>query len=324
VTRPGTSGPAIAVHGLARDFERVRALDDLTLEVPPGIVFGFLGPNGAGKTTFIRIMLGLLEPTSGRAEVLGLDTRTASGAIRARCGALLEHPGLYERLSAEENLEFYAKVWHLGARERRDRIRELLDQFGLWDRRSEPVGRWSRGMKQKLGVARAVLHRPTLVFLDEPTSGLDPVSTAALREDLSALAAREGVTVFLTTHNLAEAERLCTQVGVVRDGRLLAVGAPNELRARTGRLRVEITTMGFGAEMLDAMRASPEVDEVSGDGTRITIALRGDGPVAPLVAMLVGAGVAVEEVRKIRPTLEEAFLDLVRSGGTARAGGRDG
>jgi ABC-2 type transport system ATP-binding protein len=314
---------AIRAESLVRDFGSVRALDDLSLEVPTGIVFGFLGPNGAGKTTLIRIMLGLLEPTAGRVEVLGRDTRSQSDEIRARCGALLEHPGLYERLSAQDNLDFYGRVWHVPAAERRARSRELLEQFGLWDRRSDPVGRWSRGMKQKLAVARAVFHRPALVFLDEPTSGLDPVSTAALRDDLGALAEREGVTVFLTTHNLAEAERLCARVGVVRNGRLLALGAPGELRARSESegSRVEIVAGGIDDGVLAALRARPEVGHLAADGARLVVTLAADTSVAPLVALLVHAGVAVEEVRRLRPTLEETFLELVRADPAAAMAG---
>ena len=192
--------------------------------MPRGIVFGFLGPNGSGKTTTIRLLLGLLEPTAGQARVLGFDLRTQADEIRARTGALLEHSGLYERLSAEDNLEFYGRVCRLPANVRRKRCEELLGNLGLWDRRKEPVGTWSRGMKQKLAIARTLLHRPTLIFLDEPTAGLDPVAAAALHDDLTALVAQEGVTVFLTTHNLAEAEKLCQQVGVINQGRLIASG----------------------------------------------------------------------------------------------------
>lgn len=313
---------AIRAGSLTRDFGPVRALDTLTLEVPKGIVFGFLGPNGAGKTTAIRVFLGLLDPTGGRAEVLGYDTRRDGTAIRTRCGALLEHPGLYERLSAADNLEFYARAWHTPRRQRQERIRELLTRFGLWERRDDPVGTWSRGMKQKLAVARAVLHRPDIVFLDEPTSGLDPVSTVGLREDLSALAAQEGVTVFLTTHNLAEAERLCSQVGVIRAGRLMALGSPETLRARRDTGRVEITTAGLRDDVLDLLRAHPEVTSATAADGRLTLSLVPGASAAPFVALLVQNGVGVEEVRKARATLEDAFLDLMGlevngNGGTA-------
>jgi ABC-2 type transport system ATP-binding protein len=311
---------AIRAEAVTRDFGTVRALDSLTLEVPKGIVFGFLGPNGAGKTTAIRVFLGLIDPTAGRVEVLGLETRSRGPDIRTRCGALLEHPGLYERLSAHDNLEFYGRAWHVPRRARQDRIRELLTRFGLWDRRGDPVGQWSRGMKQKLGVARAVLHRPDLVFLDEPTSGLDPVATAGLREDLAALAAQEGVTVFLTTHNLNEAERLCTQVGVIRGGQLLAVGSPESLRQRQDSGRVEITARGLTPEVIALVQSRPEVQEMVSDDGRLALLLGARTSVAPIVALLVQNGVEIEEVRRARATLEDAFLDLMdaRSNGGQR------
>jgi ABC-2 type transport system ATP-binding protein len=302
---------AIRTENLTRDFETVRAVDSLTIEVPAGIVFGFLGPNGAGKTTTIRLLLGLLEPTSGRAEVLGFDTRTQADEIRRRTGALLEHPGLYERLSAEDNLEFYGRIWHLPGGERQARIKELLTHLGLWKRRKETVGTWSRGMKQKLAVARALLHHPSLVFMDEPTAGLDPVAAAALREDLVALAAREGVTVFLTTHNLAEAEKLCGRVGVIREGKLVAVGHPDVLRARSGAQHAEIVGRGFSEEVLALLRAQPEVAVAELRNTRLCIDLRGDVDIAPLVSLIVSAGAGVEEVRKGRATLEEVYLTLM-------------
>jgi ABC-2 type transport system ATP-binding protein len=304
---------AIRTENLTRDFKTVRAVDALSLDVPPGILFGFLGPNASGKTTTIRLLLGLLEPTAGKAEVLGFDTRTHADEIRARVGALLEHPGLYERLSAEDNLEFYGRAWRLPAPERGARIKALLSNVGLWERRKEAVATWSRGMKQKLAVARALLHRPRLIFLDEPTAGLDPVAAAALRDDLAALAAQEGVTVFLTTHNLAEAEKLCARVAVIRQGRLIAVGHPDELRAKTGGPHVEIVGKGFGESALAALRARPEVVSIEATNGRLSITLRTDAnaEVAPLVSLLVGCGAQVEEVRKGKASLEEAFLDLV-------------
>ena len=303
-------GIAIRTEGLTRDFRRVRAVDGLTLEVPAGIVFGFLGPNGSGKTTTIRLLLGLLEPSAGAAEVLGLDVRRQAEAIRARAGALLEHTGLYERLSALDNLEYYGRIAKLAAADRRARIRELLTSFGLWERRTEVVGAWSRGMKQKLAVARALLHRPALIFLDEPTASLDPVASAALRDDLAQLAVREGVTVFLTTHNLAEAERLCARVAVIREGKLLAVGPPSELNARKGT-RAEIRGDGFTDEAIWRLRERPEVTAVDAQDGRLVLDLAEGAATAPLVSLLVEHGAAVEEVRKEQASLEEVFLTLM-------------
>lgn len=302
---------AIRTDQLTRDFDTVRAVDHLSLEVPSGIIFGFLGPNGSGKTTTIRLLLGLLEATQGRAEVKGFDTRTQADAIRLCSGALLEHHGLYERLSAENNLEFYGRVWRMPAADRRARIQELLTHLGLWERRKETVKNWSRGMKQKLAVARALLHRPSLVFLDEPTAGLDPVAAAALRDDLAGLAAREGVTVFLTTHNLSEAEKLCNRVGVIRQGKLLAVGHPDELRSRRGAPQAEIVGRGFSEAVIAALRARPEVAGIEVRNGRLSISLRQETDIAPLVSLAVGAGAQIEEVRKGKASLEEVFLSLV-------------
>lgn len=303
---------AIRTENLSRDFGTVRAVDHLWLEIPRGNVFGFLGSNGSGKTTTIRLLLGLLEPTGGRAEVLGFDTRSQAHEIRQRIGALLEHPGLYERLSAEDNLEFYGRVWRLPTARRRSRVKELLSNLGLWQRRHESVGKWSRGMKQKLAVARAMLHSPPLIFLDEPTTGLDPVAAAALRDDLQEIVTREGVTVFLTTHNLVEAEKLCHQIGVIRQGRLLAIGNPDELRSQTGSPRVEVVGRGFTPKLLDGLRSQPLVSSVNIQGEHLTIILHKQTSVAPLVSMLVRAGVQIEEVRKGSASLEEVFLTLMQ------------
>ena len=302
---------AIRTDRLSRDFGTLTAVDNLSLEVPSGIVFGFLGPNGAGKTTTIRLLLGLLEPTLGNAKVLGYDTVTEAGEIRERSGALLEYSGIYERLSAEDNLDFYGRVWCLPEAERKARIKELLTHLDLWDRRKELAGTWSRGMKQKLAVARALLHRPALIFLDEPTAGLDPVAAVALREDLASLAQIEGVTVFLTTHNLAEAEKLCQQVAVIREGKLLAVGALEQLRAGVCGPRLEVIGKGFNPQALQAVRDRPEVTGVEQQNGRLTINLKETSESAPLVSLLVASGAQIEEVHKGSASLEEAFLALM-------------
>ncbi len=306
---------AIRIDRLAREFATdsgpVRAVDNLSLEVPAGIVFGFLGPNGAGKTTTLRLLLGLLEPTKGRAEVLGFDALAQADQVRARCGALLEHTGVYEQMSAEDNLEFYGRVWRMPRAERQARIKELLNHIGLWERRTDQVAKWSRGMKQKLALARTLLHRPALIFLDEPTAGLDVQSAVEVRNDMAALAAREGVTVFLTTHNMTEAEKLCSQVAVIRDGALVALGQPNELRARAGGPRVEVFGRGFTEDALSLLRARPEVAAVRANNGQLSIDLAQETATAPLVSLLVRAGAQVEEVRRGKASLEEVFLTLM-------------
>ncbi|HTX92009.1 MAG TPA: ABC transporter ATP-binding protein [Anaerolineales bacterium] len=304
--------PIIRTEHLSRTFGEVKAVDDLSLAVPAGIVFGFLGPNGAGKTTTIHLLLGLLEPTLGQAWVLGFDTRTQAGEIRAHCGALLEFSGLYERMTAEDNLDLYGRIYQMSSLDRKSRIKELLTHLDLWERRKEQVNKWSRGMKQKLAVARAIFHRPPLIFLDEPTAGFDPVAAAALRADLAALVAREGVTVFLNTHNLTEAEKLCAQVGVIRNGKLLMVGSPDELRTRKGSSHVEITGQGFTGQILASLRARPEVAGIEQQDGRLLIELRGEARTAPLVSLIVQSGAEVEEARRGESSLEDVFLTLMK------------
>ena len=303
---------AIETKNLTRDFSNnVRAVDNLSLKVPPGTIFGFLGANGSGKTTTIHLLLGLLEPTSGSANVLGFDTRSHSTEIRNRTGVLLEHTGLYERLSAEDNLEFYGRVYRLRAKERHQRIRELLSYLGLWERRHEKVGKWSRGMKQKLAVSRALLHRPSLVFLDEPTAGLDPVAAAALSDLLTELVVREGVTVFLTTHHLAEAEKLCDRVGILKQGKLLATGILSELKARSAFERVAISGTNFNETTKKLLLSLSMVNDVQIQKERLLIDLQQNSEITPLVKLLVKEGFQVEGIQRESASLEKIFWRLI-------------
>jgi ABC-2 type transport system ATP-binding protein len=305
--------PAIVTENLTRDYGSVRALDHLNLQVPAGSIFGLLGPNGAGKTTVIRLLLGLIEPTEGRALVLGFNAHQHADEIRRRTGALLEHSGLYERLSALDNLDYFGRIWRMPDEARRVRIEQLLRHFGLWDRRLEVVGTWGRGMQQKLAVARALLHQPPLIFLDEPTGGLDAVAAAALRRELAELSRCEGVTIFLTTHNLAEAEQLCDEVAVVRDGKLLATGKPSELQSRRRAPSLEIQGRGFSEVVLALLRKRPEVAAARTHNGHLLLELRGDADTAPLVSLLVESGAEIEEVKKRSNSLEAAFLALMET-----------
>lgn len=305
------TGVAIRATAIVKHFGKVTALDQATFEVPRGIVFGFLGPNGAGKTTVIRTLLGLLRLDGGEATVLGFDVREQGASIRERTGALLEHDGLYKRLTAEQNLDFAGRVWRLSRAERRARIQSLLTRLGLWDRRRDPVAEWSRGMTQKLAVARTLLHRPELVFLDEPTAGLDPVAAAALRDDLEHLATEEGVTVFLTTHNLAEAERLCSRIGIIHRGRVVALGTPGELRDAVGEPTVIIRGPAITAEHIQLLRTRAGVASLTLLPDGVQLVLAPNQSIAPLVRSLIEHGADIEEVRRDRPTLERTFLDFV-------------
>ncbi|NJC98780.1 MAG: ABC transporter ATP-binding protein [Anaerolineales bacterium] len=302
---------AIQTNQLTRSFGALKAVDRLTLEIPRGTVFGFLGPNGSGKTTTIRLLLGLLDADQGSAQVLGFDTREQPDEVRVRCGALLEHHGLYERLSAAENLDYYGHIWHMSKADREKRIRELLEPLDLYERRDEPIGRWSRGMKQKLAVARTLMHRPELIFLDEPTAGLDPVASSALREDLSTLVAQEGVTIFLTTHNLAEAEKLCDRVGVINHGHLLAVGSPSDLRSKTSAPRLFVTGKDITSQIVEDVKNHPLVQRLQQQNGRLIVDLNDLTRSHEIVALLVRAGVQIDEVRKEKADLEDVFLQLV-------------
>jgi ABC-2 type transport system ATP-binding protein len=301
----------IRTEQLSRSFGNVQAVNELSLEVPAGIVFAFLGPNGAGKTTTIQLLLGLLEPSRGRASVLGFDTRTQADKIRERTGTLLEFSGLYERMSAEENLDFYGRIYQMSASERRARIKELLTHLDLWDRRGERVGTWSRGMKQQLAVARALLHHPQLVFLDEPVAGLDPIAASRLNNDLASLVKHEGVTVFLNTHNMADAQKLADQVGVIRQGKLLALGNPDELRLKQGGPQADIYGHGFTIQMVGALKQQPGVVHAEQSNSHLTITLRDGSDVGPLVHLIVQQGGVVEEVRRGNADLKDVFLALM-------------
>jgi len=292
----------------------IDAVHELSFDVPHGQIFGFLGPNGAGKTTTIRLLLGLLAPTGGSVEVLGHDTRREGPAIRACSGALLEFTGLYERLSAEDNLDFYLRAWRWSRAARAARIEELLTHLGLWERRRDLVATWSAGMKKTLAVARALAHRPQLLFLDEPSAALDAAAARSLQADLRTLVEHEGTTVFLTSHSLDEVEQLCSSVVILRRGQLVAHGTLDELRARAAPPITEITGRGFTPDLVDTIQRRVDVSAVEGGGGQLRFQLRPGCETAPIVSLLVRGEASVEEVRQIRPSLEQVYLDLLDGG----------
>jgi len=231
----------ISINQLTRCFGETIAVDNLSLDVHTGEIFGILGHNGAGKTTTVRLLNGVIEPTSGSMRVFGLNPQVDGPALRARTGVLTETPSMDERLTAWDNLSIYADLYNVPRKDVRPRIEELLTEFDLADRAHERVGGYSKGMKQRLALARALQHKPELIFLDEPTSGLDPVAAHHVNELIERLVRREGCTVFLCTHNLLEAQKLCDRVAVLEHGQLVALGTPAELtRQYLHRLDVEI------------------------------------------------------------------------------------
>ena len=302
---------SLKLRGVRKSFSGKACLDGLDLSVGEGMVFGFLGPNGAGKTTTIRVILGLLTPEEGEVEVMGKDPRVDAAAVRRDIGALLDHDGHYDRLTAQQNLAFHAGV--RGVDGAGDRIAQLLRRCGLWERRGDRVSTFSKGMRQKLAVARALLHRPRLVLLDEPFTGLDPAAAVELREDVRRLARDEGTTVLLTTHDLHHVEKLCDGITVIEKGRAVASGAPEALRApETDVQEVFAAGEGLDGGMLESLAK---------EGALLGFKLAGKGAIVrcdaaqrlSLGTTLVKRGVRLEELTPMRATLEEAFLKIVRS-----------
>ncbi|HEX8825756.1 MAG TPA: ABC transporter ATP-binding protein [Archangium sp.] len=300
----------ISVQGLAKRFGARTAVEGLTFDIRPGEVFGLLGPNGAGKTTTVRMLTGLLQPSEGEARVWGHSVRTDGEALRRVVGLLTEQPGLYERLSARDNLRFFIKLHELDEREVWPRARVYLERFGLAGREDEPCGGFSKGMRQKLAIVRTLVHDPKVIFLDEPTSGLDPESARTVRDAVAELAA-EGRTIVLCSHNLAEVERLCTRVAVVK-GRLLALAAVNELR-RTGSA-LEVKVEGEAHRYLPALNALPFTPNVLAEGGRLRVMLADEEQAPDVVACLVGAGARVRSAVPSQRPLEEVYLELIREG----------
>lgn len=302
---------AIETHELTRAFGERVVVERLTLTAPWGAVFGFLGPNGAGKTTTVRMLAALIAPTAGSAVVAGYRLGKDDRMIRRSIGLLTESPGLYERLSAHQNLLFFARLYDLDTVRARAQTERYLRLLGLWDRRDDLVGSFSKGMRQKLAIARALLHEPEIVFLDEPTAGLDPEAARIVREFIKELRA-EGRTVFLTTHNLPEADELCDVIAVFRT-RLLRIGAPAALRAELFGKGVRIRIAGDAQSFLDAVRALPFVRAAAADGDVLNVSLDNpDEQNPPLVRALIEAGAAIRYVEPREHTLEEVYLQLVR------------
>ena len=293
----------------------VRALTDVSFSVEPGELFGLLGPNGAGKTTSIKILTTLLLPTSGRARVLGFDPASEPQRVRPQIGYVFGGDrGLYDRLSARDNLSYFADVYRVPAREKQRRIDELLDVVGLRGRERERVETFSRGMKQRLHIARGLLHDPPVLFLDEPTIGLDPVGARELRETGAGLQSA-GKTILLTTHYMYEADELCGRVAVITDGRIVAEGTPASLkRGIADRTVIEIEATGVEEPLVSRLREMEGVTSVvveEQEETQLVLVQSSLG--AQLVQPLIGAleGVTVRAVTAREPTLEDAYVALV-------------
>jgi ABC-2 type transport system ATP-binding protein len=305
--------PAIFAEGLAKHFTpEIKAVDGIDLNIPDGQIFGFLGANGSGKTTTVRMLTTLLRPTAGRAEVAGLDVTKQPGTVRRRIGVALQEAGLDDVQTGRELLTLQARLYHLPTREVAERVQELLRIVDLEEAADRRIKTYSGGMQRRLDLAAALVHRPKVVFLDEPTTGLDPISRDAIWRYVGELNKREGVTVFLTTQYLEEADRLADDVAIMDAGKIVAQGSPKELKASIGTDVVSMRIEGGDDELARAEQAVRRFEGVEDarivDDAVICYVREGSSAIAQLVLLLDGASLQAKEVTLARPTLDDVFL----------------
>jgi ABC-2 type transport system ATP-binding protein len=306
----------IEAIGLGKEFRTLVAVHDLSFTVGDGEIFGILGPNGAGKTTTVRMLSGLIAPSAGSALINGSELGRDSQRIRAFTGILTEAPGLHDKLTARQNLGYYGRLYGLRGAELRRAVERYLGVVGLAEAGDRRVGGFSKGMRQKVAIARALLHEPEVIYLDEPTSALDP-SAAKVVRDVVATLRDEGRSIIVCTHNLDEAERLCDRVGIM-SGTLLTVDTPARLRRRNGTasVRVELVGARRPSSFLDMLADLPFVEAARAEDGELLVEVRdprGDNP--ELVRALVDAGARIVGVREEAATLEQVYLDLVGEAG---------
>ncbi len=300
----------ITTNELTKKFGEIVAVDGLTLDIAEGEVFGFLGPNGAGKTTTVRMLTSLIAPTIGHASVNGHEIGKEDEDIRRSVGILTESPGMYDNLSAYFNLEIYAHLYEV--KDISGQIEKYLRMLGLWERRQDPAGTFSKGMKQKLAIARSLLHEPPVLFLDEPTAALDPESAHLVRDFITELR-KEGRTIFLCTHNLDEADRLCDRIGVFKT-HLLVIDTPANLRSQVFGRKVVFHMKAADQQLADAIGKLPYARDVRAVENKLLVTL--DDPEAhnpEIIRTLVGLGAEIQFVGELRHSLEEVYLQLVNN-----------
>jgi ABC-2 type transport system ATP-binding protein len=302
----------ISVRDLTRKFGEVTAVENLTFRVEEGEIFGFLGPNGAGKTTTIRMLCCLISKTSGEATIGDYDTGKASDSlhIRKMIGLVPDNVGLYEDLTVIENLDFYARLYDCPAGLRQDNIARFLKMLGLWDRKDARAGSLSKGMKQKLALARALVHEPRVLFLDEPTANLDPESAKTVRDFILEVK-RQGRTIFLNTHNLDEAQRICDRIAIIKT-RLLRLGTPAQMRESLARPRIAVRLARVDEVLLDSLRRRmPNRIEIAEN--KLIIDVTDPDKEDPVIVSAISAGGGqILEVTQLVPTLEDVYLQIVK------------
>jgi len=300
----------IHTENLTKRFKDVLAVDSLSLDIHEGEVFGFLGPNGAGKTTTVRMLTSLIGPTSGSATVAGFSLGKQDTDIRRTVGVLTETPGMYDNLSAEYNLQIYAHLYEVYNPSQQ--VEKYLKMLGLYDRRLDPAGTFSKGMKQKLAIARALLHEPKIIFLDEPTAALDPEAAHLVRDFIAELRG-EGRTIFLCTHNLDEADRLCDRIGVFKS-QLLVVDTPTNLRTSVFGRKVVFHLRVVDEHLVEMVSRLKFVREVKTVENKLLVTMENPEVNNPeIIRALVGIGADVQFVGELRHSLEDVYLQLVKS-----------
>ena len=286
----------------------ITAVQELSLDVAEGEVFGFLGPNGAGKTTTVRMLCSLISPSGGSAWIGKYQVGKDDQDIRRTVGILTETPGMYERLSAERNLSIFARLY--GVSDVQGQVEKYLRMLGLWDRRFDPVGSFSKGMRQKLAIARALLHEPRVLFLDEPTSGLDPEASRLVRDFIEQLK-ESGVTIFLCTHNLDEADRLCQRIGIFKT-RLVAVDTPENLRQSLFGRKVVFHLQSLEPRWVEVVRHLPFVKDARPVDNRLVVSLDNPEEQNPaIIRCLVEAGAQIQFVGELRHSLEDIYMQMI-------------
>ena len=302
----------IEVNRLERVFGQNRAVDGMTFHVEQGEVFGLLGPNGAGKTTTVRLLNGILPPSNGTAHVFGFDSATQGEAIRRKTGVLTETPALYERLSARENLEFFGTLQEIPAHELDLRVNEMLEFFELSSRAKDKVETFSKGMKQRLALARALIHKPPLLFLDEPTSGLDPEAAQQVNDLIAGLSRSNGQTVVLATHNLFEAQRLCDRVAVMNKGKILALGSLKELARKLWPVTwVDIMFhVKPNENVTGSLKSQHGVIQVTAENESLSVQVENEDVIPNVVRHLVEGGESILRVNPRDYTLENIYFAL--------------
>lgn len=299
----------IQTENLTKKYGDKLAVDRLTLDIPDGEVFGFLGPNGAGKTTTVRLLTCLIGATAGRATVLGYDILRDAPQIRRHVGILTETPGMYDRLTARQNLTIFARLYEV--EDVAGQVQKYLQLLGLWERRDEAVGTFSKGMRQKLAIARALLHEPRVLFLDEPTSGLDPEAAKLVRDFIADLKG-QGRTIFICTHNLDEADRLCDRVAVFKT-HLRVMDTPTQLRQQLYGRQVVFHLAGAAAEWETAVSHFPFIHQTRAIDNKLLLTLDDPETHNPqLIRHLVEQGANLQFVGELRHSLEDIYLQLIK------------